>query len=185
MHAYMHTYTHNSSPSSTNLHTHGLHISGEGFADNVFNTVEPGASFTHIYAIPCDHPGGTYWYHAHKHGSVNLQVAGGAAGLLIIKDNPTYEVPQQTTSFKSMPVKEFVLARVTPAETRGTAFDSSDELYKSTAQDNHWLLNGCVYGATTINANQWTRLRFVYVGGQSSGVLTFKPDPTAGGATCK
>jgi FtsP/CotA-like multicopper oxidase with cupredoxin domain len=29
-------------PNTTNLHTHGLHISGESPGDNVFRTCEPG-----------------------------------------------------------------------------------------------------------------------------------------------
>ena len=35
-----------------------------------------------------DHPSGTFWYHAHKHGSTCQQVAAGLAGPLIIRDRP-------------------------------------------------------------------------------------------------
>ena len=94
------------------------------------------------------------------------------------------EVPQQPADFKAMPSKEFIISRMTPSDTRGAAFDARDELYKSTAQSNHYLLNGCTFGSNNIVANQWTRMRFVYIGGQSSGVLTFKPD-AASGAQCK
>ena len=65
-------------PASTNLHTHGLHLSGEGVSDNVFLNIDPGKSQEYTYSIPCDHAGGSYFYHPHKHGSVNVQVAGGA-----------------------------------------------------------------------------------------------------------
>ncbi len=32
------------------------------------------------FELPADHPPGTYWYHAHKHGSTNAQVSAGLAG---------------------------------------------------------------------------------------------------------
>jgi len=97
---------------TTNLHTHGLHVSpskdssGEYDADNVFLNVTPKDQF-----VPCeeicgssvketfrnheaqfrfeigpDHPSGTFWYHAHKHGATQRQVGGGLAGPLIVRD---------------------------------------------------------------------------------------------------
>ena len=65
---------------TTNLHLHGLHMSGMGASDNVFIAVGPGESFEYTYKIPCNHAGGTFWWHPHHHGSAHLQVAGGAAG---------------------------------------------------------------------------------------------------------
>jgi FtsP/CotA-like multicopper oxidase with cupredoxin domain len=46
---------------TTNLHTHGLHISGESPGDNIFTTVGPSALNTYTYVIPADHMGGTFW----------------------------------------------------------------------------------------------------------------------------
>tara|TARA_B110000240_G_scaffold110117_1_gene123804 strand:- start:132 stop:1706 length:1575 start_codon:yes stop_codon:yes gene_type:complete len=99
---------------TTNLHTHGLHVSpttdvtGTFDADNVFVSVNPKGQF-----VPCaevcgtsvaetfrdhrnlfrfeiaeDHPSGTFWYHSHKHGAVQRQVAGGLIGPLIVPDRP-------------------------------------------------------------------------------------------------
>ncbi len=98
---------------TTNLHTHGLHVSpttdssGRFDADNVFVRVVPKNQ-----VVPCadvvtadvktvrwhenrfrfetgaDHPSGTFWYHAHKHGSTFQQVAAGLSGPLIIRDRP-------------------------------------------------------------------------------------------------
>ncbi len=70
---------------STNLHTHGLWVSPAGSSDNIFLTLRPGVSFEHEFAIPSDHPAGTFWYHPHLHGSTALQVASGMAGALIIR----------------------------------------------------------------------------------------------------
>ncbi len=69
---------------TTNLHTHGLHVSPEGSSDNVFRTVEPGTAADYEYRIPDDHPAGTFWYHPHHHGTVADQVFGGLHGALLV-----------------------------------------------------------------------------------------------------
>lgn len=70
---------------TTNLHFHGLHVSPSGNADNVLLALPPGAHFHYEVKIPSEHPAGTYWYHAHKHGSATLQLANGMAGALVIR----------------------------------------------------------------------------------------------------
>ncbi len=97
---------------TTNLHTHGLHVSptrdasGTFDADNVFVSLTPkgqlvpcddicGSSVADTFRehrnrfrfeIADDHPSGTFWYHPHKHGAVQRQVAGGLFGPLIVPD---------------------------------------------------------------------------------------------------
>mmetsp|Transcript_40248 Transcript_40248/g.49667 ORF Transcript_40248/g.49667 Transcript_40248/m.49667 type:complete len:112 (-) Transcript_40248:34-369(-) len=71
---------------TTNLHTHGLHISGSGNADDITRFVDSGNNLDYYWDIRDDHPSGTYWYHAHYHGHVNEQVIGGAFGVLIVND---------------------------------------------------------------------------------------------------
>ena len=101
---------------TTNLHTHGLHVSptkdrtGHHDADNVFLQVIPDDDpppscgsvgddifrrhYTqYVFDIPADHPPGTHWYHAHKHGSTDKQVRGGLAGALIIEEEEWDDVP--------------------------------------------------------------------------------------------
>lgn len=70
---------------TTNLHTHGLHVSPAGNSDNVLLELPGGTRFEYEIKIPEDHPAGTFWYHAHKHGSVSLQVASGMLGALIVE----------------------------------------------------------------------------------------------------
>ena len=48
--------------------------------DDVFTLIAPGSSKTYVYHLPQTHPAGTFWYHAHGHGSSSLQ-AGWMAGL--------------------------------------------------------------------------------------------------------
>ena len=44
-------------PYVTNLHTHGLHISGNTGADDVSIEVNPGETSDYTYRMPCDHSG--------------------------------------------------------------------------------------------------------------------------------
>jgi len=73
-----------------NLHTHGLHVSPAGNSDNVLLNIAPQTSFPYEINIPTDHPAGTFWYHAHRHGSTAVQVASGASGVLIVRGNRPY-----------------------------------------------------------------------------------------------
>src|SRR5918998_489255 len=70
---------------TTNLHTHGMHVSPAGDGDNVFVTVEPGGRHHYEIEVPRDHPGGIFWYHPHRHGGVTQQVRGGMAGLIVVR----------------------------------------------------------------------------------------------------
>jgi len=69
----------------TNLHTHGLHVSPVGNADNVLLEIQPGKTFQNEIKIPRDHPPGTFWYHPHVHGATAVQVGSGMAGALVIR----------------------------------------------------------------------------------------------------
>ncbi|OLL27979.1 copper oxidase [Burkholderia sp. SRS-W-2-2016] len=74
---------------TTNLHTHGLHVSPSGHADNVMVSVAPNASFDYRFEIPASHPAGTFWYHSHQHGSTAIDVSSGMAGVLIVRGSRT------------------------------------------------------------------------------------------------
>lgn len=74
---------------TTNLHTHGWHVSPTGNSDNVFLELAPQTTFDFEFNLPKDHPSGTFWYHSHRHGSTALQVSSGMAGALIVEgDRP-------------------------------------------------------------------------------------------------
>lgn len=73
-------------PNSTNLHTHGLHVTSNGNSDNVLIEVPPQTNHTYEYNILSTHGGGTHWYHAHYHGSTAIQLGGGLAGALIVEE---------------------------------------------------------------------------------------------------
>ena len=71
---------------TTNIHTHGLHVSPKAPSDNSFLKIEPQTDFQYCFQVPAFHPAGTFWYHPHVHGSTGLQVMNGLAGALIIED---------------------------------------------------------------------------------------------------
>jgi FtsP/CotA-like multicopper oxidase with cupredoxin domain len=79
--AHVHNTIH--SPNTTNLHTHGLHISP--LVDNVFLSAGPGEALVYAYEIRPDHAPGLHWFHAHHHGSSTLQLMGGLVGALVIE----------------------------------------------------------------------------------------------------
>ncbi|MBZ5617660.1 MAG: multicopper oxidase domain-containing protein [Acidobacteriia bacterium] len=85
--AYITTRPH--SFNTTNLHTHGLHVSPNGNSDNVLLAILPGTHQQYNIKLPPNHPRGTFWYHAHSHGSTAIQVGSGMAGALIVEDDET------------------------------------------------------------------------------------------------
>lgn len=75
---------------STNFHTHGLHVSPAGNSDNVLLEIAPGETFDFEFDIPADGASGLYipgfyWYHPHVHGHTAAQTGGGMAGALIVQ----------------------------------------------------------------------------------------------------
>ena len=77
---------------TTALHFHGLQVIPHLFSP--VGTSNPAArmiglrnseSLTYSLQLPDDHPTGLYWYHPHHHGSATVQVAGGMAGLILVK----------------------------------------------------------------------------------------------------
>ncbi|MCZ0982806.1 multicopper oxidase family protein [Streptomyces diastatochromogenes] len=101
-----HTGGHNTphAPNSFNLHTHGMHVSPSGHADNVLRAFAPrtpeevaaGAAeprYATTVHVPDDHPAGTYWYHPHLHGAIAEQIVGGMTGVIIVEGDVD-EVPE-------------------------------------------------------------------------------------------
>lgn len=72
----------------TNTHTHGLHLSGSGNADDITRMV-PGGNWCLAYnwKSAAEQYPGTYIDHAHHHGDTYQHVAGGAYGVLIVEED--------------------------------------------------------------------------------------------------
>ncbi|KAG5186946.1 hypothetical protein JKP88DRAFT_276354 [Tribonema minus] len=173
------------SPQTTNLHTHGLHISGMGTADNVAREMLPGSDTVITYAIPCDHAGGTHFYHPHHHGSVTLQAFGGAAGILQIDDNPAFEIGDHRPAiYGQMPNKYLIFQYVHPAFLNERASAMKDDLFASTATERHYLTNGCADYTTGVTLGKWTRLRMLHIGRKDNAIASITARDGGKGA-CK
>jgi FtsP/CotA-like multicopper oxidase with cupredoxin domain len=70
---------------TTNFHFHGSHVSPKGISDNVLREMEPGQSYDIEIVLPNDHTRGSYWYHPHHHGSADMQVVSGMAGMIVVE----------------------------------------------------------------------------------------------------
>ena len=137
-------------PNVVNLHTHGLHISGESPSDDVTRSFEGQRGGDFVYDIPANHMGGTYWYHAHHHGSTYLQVSGGMFGQLIV-DDANDGMPANVAA---MAERQLVVAYLDP----GVAGTGGDTLMSGTLTPT-WTVNGAVQGSMCIPGNEWQHWR--------------------------
>ena len=164
-------------PNTTNLHTHGLHVSSRPPADSIFTVVGPGETYDYVYEIPDDHMGGTHWYHPHFHGSTALQAGGGAAGFLIVEDEPG-AIPPEVASMPEVPL---LLTMITDEvaelqEDFNAAFWSTEPDDEDEDEDvNFLLVNGQVAPTLDVSLGAWYRLRIVYNSADNER-LTFELD---------
>ena len=141
-------------PNVTNLHTHGLHISGETPGDDVTRVFEGGTYGDYVYDIKPDHMGGTFWYHAHHHGSTYLQVSSGAFGLILIEDKPADGIPANVSNMEE---KQLVVGFLEPGNAAGTGGDTLISGNFSSG----WTVNGSVGGEVCLPANTWQNWRML------------------------
>jgi FtsP/CotA-like multicopper oxidase with cupredoxin domain len=173
-------------PNITNIHTHGLHVSGESPADDITRLINGGFCGDYVYEVPDDHMGGTLWYHAHHHGSTYLQVAGGAFGLLIVDDTNDECLPGETPGIdKCVPVNvagmtERLLAiGFLDPDVAGAG---GDILVSGTLQPT-WTVNGKVGGSLCMPANEWQHFR-VLLADRDARLKTLSVE-TPVGAACE
>jgi FtsP/CotA-like multicopper oxidase with cupredoxin domain/peroxiredoxin len=148
---------------STNIHTHGLHVSPEGNSDNVFLDIKPGQTRDYEIKIPKDHVAGTFFYHPHRHGSVALQMSSGMSGALIIEGGLD-EVP----AIKQARERIFLLQQI-PFDDRGRV-ENLATLYDGHPRK-HWdesgrltTINGVALPVITLRPGEVQRWRFIHGG---------------------
>ncbi len=163
---------------TTNLHTHGLHVSPKGHSDNAYLEILPEGTapafadgvtsfvgrFGYAYDLKAHTPG-TFWYHPHRHGSVAVQLASGAAGALIVRggDDTVDGVP----GIKG--VKEQVLL------IQQVVLDAQGELpdfdtlwnYTGSGAAATWTVNGTVGATLAMQPGEVQRWRIVNTGFQA------------------
>jgi FtsP/CotA-like multicopper oxidase with cupredoxin domain len=94
------------SPTSTNLHFHGLTVPPVCHQDDVLKTsIQPeDPPFEYRFRIPENEPPGLYWYHPHIHGFNTPQVLGGASGALIVEG-----IERANPNLAGLPERVFVI----------------------------------------------------------------------------
>jgi FtsP/CotA-like multicopper oxidase with cupredoxin domain len=137
-------------PNVTNVHTHGLHISGESPSDDVTRMFEGGRGGDYVWDIPADHMGGTFWYHAHHHGSTLLQVSNGAFGLMIVDDS----ADNMPVNVAAMEEKHMIFGFLDPS----SAGTGGDELVGGTLAPT-WTLNGKRDANVCVPQDTWQHWR--------------------------
>ena len=153
-----------------NLHTHGLHVSPKSPSDNVLLNIFPKKTphkplkdcfsefgkencvtgeYAYAYKIPANHPSGTYWYHAHKHGAVAMHLADGIAGALIIEDpiNGLESLPAvQEAREQIILLQEIAYGGKYPD---GTGSGTPSDPYRIDCMSVYGNQKGCAFGGKT------------------------------------
>jgi len=174
---------------TTNLHTHGLHVSSKGvedglpkYSDDIFAEIQPGESADFAFAIPSNHMGGTHWYHPHHHHATALQAGGGAAGVLIVEDPDGY-LP---SVYADMPEKilfisghNLVTLQDMAQSAQSTILEGAVAAANQAGLDtNVFLVNGQIGPTMSLESHTWHRLRMVYAAVEQGLDLTVSGDAT-------
>jgi suppressor of ftsI len=139
-------------PNITNIHTHGLHVSGDTPSDDITRLINGGQCGDYVYEIPSYHMGGTLWYHAHHHGSTYLQVSTGAFGLLIVDDS----LDGIPGGVADMTERQLAIGFLDPS----VAGTGGDTLISGTLSPT-WTVNGRIAGNLCTPANEWQHWRLL------------------------
>lgn len=155
----------------TNLHTHGFHVSPMGHGDNVFVTLAPGCEFQTRMKLPENHAMGTFWYHAHYHGSTAIQVSSGMGGAIIIEGGLDNQ-----PDIKPMEEKIFMLQQMPFLPDSSGSQYTIEFIEEKTFGPNTWKtgiedslgwrtsINGQIIPVIEMESKEAQRWRFVHAG---------------------
>jgi len=161
---------------TTNLHTHGLHVSPSGISDNVLREMpppeagSPSSDYEVVVDIPADHPAGTFWYHPHSHGSTSIQVTSGMEGALIIEGGLD-QVPEIAAAQEQI----FVLQQIS-YDTEGEVEDFDTSLGFGNWERNHrqYTVNGQLNPTLTMRPGELQRWRMIHGGVEETILATLR-----------
>jgi FtsP/CotA-like multicopper oxidase with cupredoxin domain len=139
-------------PNVTNLHTHGLHTTGDTPGDDATRIFEGRTGGDYVFDITSDHMGGTFWIHAHHHGSTYLQISSGAFGMLLI-DDANDGIPANVAAMEE---RLLTMGYLDPSVS-GTG---GDMLVSGTLSPG-WNVNGTVDGNICMPVNTWQHWRLL------------------------
>jgi FtsP/CotA-like multicopper oxidase with cupredoxin domain len=153
-------------PNSTNLHTHGLHVTpglvsagvyGDFVMDDPALGVQPGQSRRHEFRIGRDHPPGACWYHPHLHGATAIQVGSGMAGALIVRGSVD-GVPEIAAA------RERVFMFQAPISDNAGVLESFTQVADRPSNELSFLVNGVRRPKLVMRRGEVQNWRFVHAG---------------------
>ncbi|MHB8267024.1 multicopper oxidase family protein [Bradyrhizobium sp.] len=153
----------------TNLHTHGLHVAPSGppympESDNVFVEIAPGASQDYEIKIPPNHPSGTFWYHAHLHGTTAVQVSSGMSGALIIEGGDATNGELKTIPEIAAAKEQIFLLQQLVFGPDGKLDDFQSGFIDNPDWARNTTVNGQLVPTLTLRPGEIQRWRFVHAG---------------------
>jgi len=152
-------------PNVTNLHLHGMHISGMAPGDDILAKTPPRSVYHYTYVIDENHMPGMAWYHPHHHGATALQTSQGAAGMLLVDYPDEYPHPAR---IKDMPEIQLMIMHLDLEILRDTAATAQDRVTNwvdhnfvitnsSTTLTDFLLINGQFLPKITMEVGKWYR----------------------------
>ncbi|MBL6444712.1 multicopper oxidase domain-containing protein [Fulvivirga sp. 29W222] len=153
---------------TTNLHTHGLHVSPKDSSDNVLVHIMPSCEFQNHIQIPENHPQGTFWYHGHVHGSTAVQVSSGMGGALIVEGGMD-TIPE----IKAADEKIFVFQQIPYTQDSDGQFGVEDfdasfgpGIWDKGVDSHGWrtMINGQTYPIIRMKSGEVQRWRLIHAG---------------------
>jgi FtsP/CotA-like multicopper oxidase with cupredoxin domain len=178
----------------TNLHTHGLHVSGSIFEegddehgkrteDYIWASVGPGQKRRYDIRLPPDHMGGLGWYHAHAHHSTAFQAGAGSAGMIVVEDPPGYFEKAGIPEITQM--KEFlmIMTLIDPPFLNTLGSLGGDKIMRLPGDDLTMYVNGQINPTVRVRPGEWVRLRMVYAAVERA--IRAQTNSTTGTANCE
>ncbi|TRX01166.1 multicopper oxidase family protein [Candidatus Methylobacter oryzae] len=157
----------------TNLHTHGMHVSPSGNADNILVVVPPvpyknskSSSLSPNprqikIEIPKNHSPGTYWYHPHVHGSTGVQVGSGMEGAIIVEDD-LEKTPKAINIASDIMHEKIFMLQTIPYDDTGKVNDflalGDDRAF---VRNRYLLVNGQIAPTIKMHPGEVQRWRFI------------------------
>lgn len=138
---------------TTNLHTHGLHVSPEPPADSMMVALGYNQTYDYVYDMSYEEPGHLNLYHPHVHGNAAEQYWGGLMGALVIEDDPATPLAGYETHV--MVLKDISLVGSDP-EPHSTMMD-----YMQGKEGTLVMVNGKVNPVLAIRPGQVQRWQIV------------------------
>jgi suppressor of ftsI len=155
---------------TTNLHVHGIQTTphlfqpfGTSDPNSMMIGIDPGTSYSYNFPVPSDHPSGLFWYHPHHHGSTDVQVSGGMAGLIVMR-GAIDAVPEIAAAREILMAIQTI--QVNPSTANPGTYDYEPVAYQPPPPVGNGYTLGPAFAFVTVNgqlvsvnngiANTWT-----------------------------